>query len=202
MIEVRLNGLDVLIKKLRQLGAQRIPNYLARAINESAQAAQTKMIEEVVGGLTVRGNWLRPGTKFGMNLTRASKNNLEARVGSRAPWLFQQETTTFKTAHKASFMPVPLPPVRAGRTDPKKIPARLTPKAMGPKLFKIPTRHGIVLAQRLKRAGLRLMYALEKIVHYKRRVHVVDAGVKAAQAHVVKAVGNQIANAIREQGLK
>lgn len=202
MLEVKITGLDELVRKLKELQSKRIPNYLARGINEAAQAAQTKMIEETVGNLTVRGSWLRPGTRFGMNLSRATKNNLEARVSSQAPWLFQQETQLFKTAHKSSFMAVPMAPVRAGRTDPKKIPARLTPKALGPKLFKLPTAHGIVLAQRLKRAGLRIMYALERVVHWPKRVHVVDAGAKAAQAQVVKAVERQIENAIREQGLK
>src|SRR3972149_10931364 len=103
-----------------------------------------------------------------------------------------QEFEVFKTAHKSSFMAVPMAPVRAGRTDPKKIPARLTPKALGPKLFKIQTRHGIVLAQRLKRAGLRIMYALERVVRWPKRVRVVDAGVRAAQGNVLKAGENQI----------
>jgi len=151
-IQIQVKGIDELVRNLRDLGVNRIPNHVARAINEAALAAQSKMIEETVGHLTVRGSWLRPGTRFGMNLTRATKDNLEAHVFSRAPWLFEQETMEFKTAGK-SRIAVPMPAVRAGRTDPAKIPKRLKPAAMGGKLFPITTRRGVVLAQRMKRAG-------------------------------------------------
>jgi hypothetical protein len=202
MAEVEIRGLDELVWKLKALGAARIPNYLARAINEVAAEAQKAMITETQAGLTVRGTWFKTGTRFGFNRNPATKDKLEATVFTRAPWMEAQEFQTFKTARKSSFMAVPLTPVRAGRTDPKKIPARLTPKALGPKLFKMQTKHGILLAQRMKRAGLRIMYTLERIVHYPRRVHVVDAGAKAAKASAVKAVENQIDAAIRKQGLK
>jgi len=200
-IQIQVKGIDELVRNLRDLGVNRIPNYVARALNGTAQATQTKMLEETVGNLTVRGSWLRPGTRFGMNLTRASKDNLEAHVFSRASWLFEQETMEFKTAGK-SRIAVPMPAVRAGRTDPAKIPRRLKPAQMGAKLFPITTGHGVVLAQRMKRAGLRLMWALERAVHWRRRVHVIDAGMRAAQRHAPKAIENQIAAAIREQGLR
>jgi hypothetical protein len=137
-----------------------------------------------------------------VQLDPATKNRLEARVFTRAPWMAAQEYEVFKTAHK-SFLTLPSPAVRpGGRTDPKKIPARFYPSRMGPKLFKIQTKSGPVLAQRLKRAGLRIMYFLERAVHYPRRVHLVDKATAAAIRFAPSAFEKQIANAIREQGLK
>lgn len=200
-IIVEVKGLGRLIASLKALGAQRIPNHIARAINDMAGEAQRAMIAETQSKLTVRGNWFKTGTRYGYNRQAASKNILEARVFTRAPWMAQQESQIFKTAHKSSLA-VPMPAVRAGRTDPKKIPKRLLPATMGAKLFKIETKRGPVLYQRLKRAGLRAMYALERIIHYPRRVHVIDAATKTVNAHAEKAMTKQIEAAIREQGLK
>jgi len=201
MIQVEVKGLDRLVADLRNLGAVRIPNYLARAINDLASDAQKAMIAETQNTLTVRGTWFRTGTRFGFNRKASNKSTLQATVFTRAPWMQQQEEQTFKTAQK-SFLAVPMPAVRASRTDPKKIPRRLTPKAMGAKLFKIQTKRGVVLYQRLKRAGLRAMYALERTIRYPRRVHVIDAARKVVEMNATKAIENQINNAIREQGLK
>lgn len=201
MIVIEVKGLDTLVRNLQSLGAQRIPNYNARAINETAADAQKAMIAETQSKLTVRGTWFKTGTRFGYNRQAASKNNLEARVFTRAPWMFQQETQTTKAA-KGSALAVPMPAVRAGRTDPKKIRKSLLPSKMGDKLFKIQTKRGPVLFQRMKRAGLRAMWALERIIRYPRRVHVVDAARKAVQIHAPSVFERQIANAIREQGLK
>jgi len=185
MFAVEVKGLGKLIRALKELGAKRIPNYVARAINETAAEAQKAMIQETTSNLTVRGSWFKTGTKYGYNRAPATKDKLEARVFTRAPWMVQQETQLFKTAHKSMFMAVPMPAVRAGRSDPKKIPKRLLPATMGAKLIKIETSRGPVLYQRLKRAGLRAMWALERIVHFPRRVHVVDAAVKAVKRHAI-----------------
>jgi len=200
-ITVEIKGLEKLIHSLKSLGAARIPNHFARALNDVAAEAQKAMIAETQATLTVRGAWFKTGTRFGYNRQAATKSTLEARVFTRAPWMVQQETQVFKTAHK-SFLAVPMPAVRAGRTDPKKIPRRLLPAAMGDKLIRIETKKGPVLFQRLKRAGLRAMWALERIIHYPRRVHLMDAATKAVNAHAPRAMENQINAAIREQGLK
>jgi len=202
MLTVEVKGLDTLIRSLKELGAKRIPNYFARAINETAAEAQKAMIAETTGNLTVRGNWFKTGTRYGYNRNPATKDKLEATVFTRAPWMVAQETETTKKTHGGEFLALPMPAVRAGRTDPKKIPRRLTPAALRGKVFEIRTKHGIVLYQRLKRAGLRAMYALERIIRYPRRVHLIDAATKAVNAHAPKAVENQINAAIREQGLK
>ncbi len=203
MFTIEVKGLDKLVKDLRELGAVRIPNYLARALNDIGEEAKRAMLQDAQQNLTLRGSWFRTGNKYGFNrLSAATKSNLEVRVGSRAPWLYEQETTMFRTARK-SFLTLPSPAVRpGGRTDPKKIPARFYPSRMGSKLFRIETKKGPVLAQRLKRAGLRIMYFLERSIHFPRRVHQVDAAKKAVQIFAPSVFEKSIAAAIREQGLK
>lgn len=200
MFTIEVKGLSEFMAKLKGLGADRIPNYVARALNDTAAEAQKAMIAETQSKLTVRGNWFKTGTRFGYNRQPASRNNLEARVFTRAPWMEAQETQVFRTAHK-SFLAVPMPAVKAGRGDTKIIRRSLRPAAMGPKLFKIQTKNGVVLAQRMKRAGLRFMYFLTRATHWPRRVHVVDAARTSVQIFAPSAFEQQIANAIREQGL-
>jgi hypothetical protein len=202
MVEIELKGIDGLVARLKALGSVRIPNYIARALNDTAAEAQKAMITETTSKLTTRGNWFKTGSRYGYNRQPANKNNLEARVFTRAPWMAAQETEVFKTAHK-SFLTLPSPAVRpGGRLDPKKIPPRFYPSRMGTKLFKIQTKKGPVLAQRLKRAGLRIMYFLERTIHFPKRVHLVDVATKAVNLHAPTAFEKQVANAIREQGLK
>src|SRR3972149_7687056 len=97
MIEVKVVGLDRLASNLRALGAARIPNYLARAINDVAAEGQKAMIAETQANLTVRGSWFRTGTRFGYNRNPATKDRLEARVFTRAPRVAAQEVKAFTT---------------------------------------------------------------------------------------------------------
>ena len=201
MFYIQFSGVEPLTKALKELGAKRIPTHLARAITDTAREAQKGMIRETMSRLTVRGTWTRPGTRFGFNLDRATPVKLQARVFTRAPWLVEQETMEFRTAGQ-SRIAVPMPAVRASRMERRKIPKRFKPSVMGVNLFPIMTRHGVVLAQRLRRRGLRLMWALERVVRWRRRVHVVDAGVKAAERYMLRAASDQVEAAIREQGLR
>jgi hypothetical protein len=201
MNTIEVKGLAEFIAKLKGLGSGRLANYAARALNDVAAEAQRAMIAETTSKLTTRGSWFKTGSRFGYNRQPANKSNLEARVFTRAPWMQEQENVTFKTARK-SFLTLPSTAIRSGRSDPKKVPPRFYPSRMGPKLFKIQTKKGPVLAQRLRRAGLRIMYFLERTIHFPKRVRLLDTATKAVNLHAPSALEKQIANAIREQGLK
>lgn len=169
MITVEVKGVDKLVKDLQELGAQRIPNHVSRAINEVANAAQKAMIFETTSNLTTRNNWFKPGTRYGINRKASTKNTLEATVSSVAPWLAAQEGgEMFKTARKSNFLAVPMGTIRANRQDPRKVPRYWLPKNLGTKLFPINTKHGIVLYQRMRNGVLRAMYALERVVRGRR----------------------------------
>jgi hypothetical protein len=199
LLSVKVNT-DDLERKLRTLGAQRIPNHLARALNDLGKFAQSAMIAETSNHLTVRGPWTRPGTRFGFNLNFANKRKLEATVFSRAPWLFEQEEKESRRATRSRIL-VPLDAVRKGRDDPKKIPRRLKPAVMGSKLFQLKTSRGVVLARRVRKKRIQVLWALESLVHWPKRVHVKEAGKRAVVAHRSTVVSRQVRAAIREQGL-
>ena len=77
-IQIQVKGVDDLVRNLRDLGVNRIPNYVARALTEIANQAQDAMIADARSNLTIRGSWLTKGTKFGINRKAASKNDLTA----------------------------------------------------------------------------------------------------------------------------
>jgi hypothetical protein len=127
---------------------------------------------------------------------------LEARVGTRSPWAAEQELALAHRAKSGKHVIVPMPPVRADRTDPRKIARRFKPAAMGSKLFPIVTKHGTVLATRMKRAGLRILWALESVVHYPRRLKVREAGIAEANKVIAETMNKSIEASIRDAGLK
>jgi hypothetical protein len=194
-------GLTEVIAGLKKLQG-RLKVDQAKAINDIAKQAQRKMVSHTFESVTVRGKWPTPGTRFGYNLDKATPGKLEARVFTRAPWAVEQEMALAHRAKSGKHVIVPMEPVRAGRTDPKKIPGRLKPAAMGAKLFPIVTRHGIVLATRMKRAGLRILWALESVVHYPKRLNVREAGIREANKVMTETMNKTIDASIRDAGLK
>lgn len=212
MLTVKVEGLQEMVKALESLKSDRIPNYVARALTETANKVQTAMIEETMRGLTVRGSWIRPGTRYGINRTPATKNNLAAIVSSGAQWLVEQELDPVHEPRLSQHLLVPFPAVRVDRTEIAPIPRRMTPKRMAGKLVKIETKRGPVLFERVKgKSGrgklarfmsmLVPMWALERKVRIPKRVRVLDVAQRAADEHAEKAIVMAIDAAIREQGL-
>ncbi|MDA8122258.1 MAG: hypothetical protein M0Z38_06805 [Deltaproteobacteria bacterium] len=210
-LKIEIQGIDKMVRDLHALGSQRIPNYVARAITGVADKVQTAMIEEAMQNLTVRGHWIRPGTKYGINRKAATKNNLEATISTKAPWLVEQESDVIHKPRESEFLIVPFPQVRSSRTETAPIPRRLTPARMGDKLVRIRTKKGPVLFQRVKGAAGRgkarktismlvPMWALEKTVRIPKRVHVLDVAQRVANEHAEKSISQAIAAAIAEQG--
>ena len=64
-IQIQVKGVDELARNLRDLGVNRIPNYVARALTEIANQTQDAMIGNARSMLTVRGSWLTKGYKYG-----------------------------------------------------------------------------------------------------------------------------------------
>ena len=60
-IQIQVKGVDELVRNLRDLGVNRIPNYVARALTGIADQAQDAMIGNAQSNLTVRGSWLTKG---------------------------------------------------------------------------------------------------------------------------------------------
>ncbi len=87
MLKIEVNGLDGVTRFLRSAQKQ-IAFATSRALNRTAIEVQKQEIgKELPGKLKIRSQWFKPGTKYGVNIRFANKRNLEAVVGSQAPWL-------------------------------------------------------------------------------------------------------------------
>lgn len=91
-IQIQVKGIDELVKNLLDLGVNRIPSYVARALTGIADQAQGAMEKSMRSALTIRGTWAIRGYKYSIKRIQAYKGNLQATVSTEAPWLFEQET--------------------------------------------------------------------------------------------------------------
>lgn len=67
-------------------------NYaIYRTTNDLLDRAQTNVVNELEQELHIRGQWLRPGTRYGINARFATVKNLEGSVGTAADWLLEEE---------------------------------------------------------------------------------------------------------------
>lgn len=62
-----------------------------KTCNETAEESQTNVILLLNRGLHIRGNWIKPKTRFGINVTYAKKDKLVSEVYTRADWLLEEE---------------------------------------------------------------------------------------------------------------
>lgn len=59
--------------------------------NQVAEESQTNVILLLKHNLHIRGNWIKPKTRYGINVTYAKKDKLESEVYTRADWLLEEE---------------------------------------------------------------------------------------------------------------
>lgn len=109
-----LKGLDAATRAVTGLQKQ-VKFATAQALNDTARGIQQDTVGPSGRGgyladkFTLRSKgppWQRPGAKFGFNAKFASKNKLEARVGSQADWLREQERGGIKQVsggHRAAI---------------------------------------------------------------------------------------------------
>lgn len=63
-----------------------------RTTNELLERAQMKIVRALHSKLHIRGNWLTPGTKYGVNVRFAKRTGVtEGSVGTNADWLLEEE---------------------------------------------------------------------------------------------------------------
>jgi len=200
-IKVQVKGVDKFVADLKDLGAVRIPNYVARSLTLLAERVQDAMIAETERGLTVRGTWLRKGTRFGVNRTAATKDNLKATVSSKAPWLVAEEFETIRRAQSGDIL-IPLSAVRAGRTDPKIIQRRYS-AAMRRKLIKFTNEKGQTILYEHGTKGSRHflpLFLVRQSAPIPRRVHLLETADKTINAMYRGVMSEMIGRAIAEKG--
>jgi hypothetical protein len=195
-INVKVEGVDRLVRDLQDLGINRIPNYVARALTEIANRTQDAMIEDVRSNLHVRGNWLTKGYKYGINRKQAYKHDLTAVVRTEAPWLIEQETKTVITPRKASTLAVPRIWQRGSRTAVTRSPRYLA------NTFRLKTKYSnemIAIRQGTGRlARLVPLFILRKRTPEQSRIHLIKVGTDTVSKVTSQVMSAMVQTAISE----
>jgi len=195
-IQVQVKGIDELSRNLRDLGVNRIPNYVARALTEIANQAQDAMIGNARSMLTVRGNWLVKGYKYGINRKQAYKNDLTAEVSTAAPWLIEQETKTVITPRKASSLAMPMIWQPGSRLAVTRSPKYLK------NTIKLKSKFGNeIIYQRQgsgRLASLVPLFILRKQTPEPQRIHLIDTAVDTINKVSTPVMAGMLDQAIKE----
>lgn len=114
MTSLQINGLGEALRFVKN--AQKQVAYAAsKAINRTAIEVQNHEVsKELPGSLKIRSPWLKPRTKFGVNIRFASKAKLFASVGSQAPWLALVEKGGTKLPPRKA-LPIPTDAIDTSR---------------------------------------------------------------------------------------
>ena len=139
MITLNFNGIKETIATLQNVQKQ-VAFASSKAINRVAVEVQkAELSGELKNKLKLRGQWFKPGTKYGVNVRFASKVNLVATVGSQADWLKLVEHGGTKTPPKKALA-VPSENIDTSvRRKTAEKPARLLKRKVG---FKIKSKNG------------------------------------------------------------
>lgn len=195
-IQIQVKGVDELVRNLRDLGVNRIPNYVARGLTEIANRVQDEMIADARSSLTVRGSWLTKGTKFGINRKAATKNDMTAVVSTTAPWLIEQETKTILTPRKASALAMPRIWQRGSRLAITKSPKNI------PNTIKLKSKFGNEIIYQRQGKGrlsnLIPLFILRKQTPEKQRVHLVNTATEMVNKIAVPVMAGMVQRAIQE----
>lgn len=137
--------------------ARQVPFATAKALNQTARDVQQAEGENLQQRLTVRTDWWKPGRALGINIRFASKSNLEATVGSRAPWLQFQESGGTKVPTKKALAVAVVGGARPSFTSP--IPRRNMPRRLRETFVKASPSGSLSIFQRVGQ-GIRRMFGL------------------------------------------
>ncbi len=196
-IQIQVKGVDELVRNLQDLGVNRIPNYVARALTRIADQAQDAMIRNAQSNLTVRGNWLTKGYRHGINRKAATKNDMTAVVSTTAPWLIEQETKTILTPRKASALAMPRIWQRGSRLAITKSPKYI------PNTIKLKSKFGNeIIYQRQGKgrlASLVPLFILRKQTPEKQRVHLVITATEMINKIATPVMAGMVQQAIQEK---
>lgn len=148
---------------------------IVKGLTDCANGARDEVVRGLPGKFSLRTAWWKPRTRYGFNVDKATKQNMQATIFTRAGWMEMQEEGGTKLPHK-KHIAIPTNEVR--RTKKELIRKGEKPRSLGNKAFKITTRQGdVLLANRTgkgKRSVLRILYNLVKRAKVEPRLHLFD----------------------------
>ena len=203
-LTVQIQGVDRLVRSLTDLGTKKIPVFMALSLSTIADKVQDALIAHTRLRLTVRGNWLVKGYKYGINRYKATARNLEAEVWTQAPWLIEQEAGEPISPEKSARFAVPFSGIRSSRISTQIVPRRLRPRRLK-RTFLIKTKAGEeILFQRKGRGSKSFIfpvYHLQRQTRIPRRLALVETAVHTIDRHAPGAMDYALSQAIREAAL-
>jgi hypothetical protein len=170
----------------------------ARGLTQTAQKAQEDVTEGIRDKFTVRTRWIEKGNKYGIKMTPAKKDNLEAAVWTRADWLKVHEKGGTKEPTRSKNLTVPTNNVKRNKRD--LIRKNQRPRSIK-RSFVIKTDGGQQLFMERfgkgKRSSTRVMYILEPKARIKKQGTFLEAAQKSVTKNRDKITSRSIDQALR-----
>lgn len=167
----------------------------AMGLTKTAKDGQAASVDAIKGTFTVRGNWWQQNMRHGIKIKPARPTDMTAEVKTAADWLEPHETGKDKQA-RGGDVAVPTDQIR--RNKRMIIPRGQRPRGLGAKVFKLMTKRGEVLAQRMQRGprkGIVILYGLERSVKIRKQSTFYEPIGKAVKRNINKNIADGIAKA-------
>lgn len=195
MLSISLNGFDAVKRTLINLQKQ-VAFAASKALNRVAAAIQKMEVEkELPTHLHLRGQWFKPRTKFGINLSKfASKNSLIAVVGTQANWLLLVEHGGTKRTTKA--LAIPSPNIDTSRVRKREEKPRPLIKRGGGFVVGASGRRGVYVRTGKGRRDLKLMYFFRPSARVPHLLHFYESGRALVNQIYLQYFGEELNKAI------
>jgi hypothetical protein len=194
--EIALGGIPSATNALKLIEKfnDQIPFATALALTRTAGRVSEAEVEKLRDAFTLRREWYKRGTRYGINVKAANKRTLTATVFSRAPWLVQQSEGDTKDAGRHDDITIPEKSLRQTRD-------RLIPQAVKPgkvlanmKKFRA-FRIGDTIFRR-NGLGIRALFFLKSNVRIPKRFDFKGIGKSTVEKVYQKEFGEALAYAI------
>jgi len=199
MQELIIEGIPTVEGTLKFIGrfSDQIPFAISKALNGTADVVRDFEVVNVWEKFKNRRDWWKPRTKFGMNITPSTKDNLVAMIYTRAPWLRLQEEGGTKTPGRYAEILVPAPDIRQSTS--RLIPITLSPRKV---LANMEKYHAFWIGNNIwqrtgpGKDGVRVLFFGMSSAHIPARLGFESLGIKTAKEIYDKQFGMALAFAL------
>lgn len=194
--EIELIGIPSVNNALKLLAKydDQIPFATALALTRTAERVTEAEMDQLRAKFILRREWYKRGTRFGINVSPASKRTLTARAFTRAPWLVQQDEGGTKDAGKYEDITIPERGLR--QTSDRLIPLAVKPAKVLQNMRKFRAfRIGDTIFRR-NGLGIRALFFLKTSVRIPKHFDFVGVGKTTVERVYKKEWGEALAFAI------
>lgn len=197
MLTISLQNFEGVREGIKGIAKQ--ANFAAsKALNKIAVEVQTmELTKELPSHLKLRGQWFKPRTKYGINVSKfAKKDSLVAIVGTQANWLVLVDSGGTKKSSTGKALAVPTDALdRSTPRNRKDKPARLlaTGKAF---LVGKPGHRGIYIRTGSGKTDIKRVYSFKPRARIPHLIHFEEPGINLANARWVTVFSEEFKRAL------